>query len=300
MAPTNPAARSLVFMPIRPVRACALAMFSAALFVTNFFSSPLLNAQEATDQAPKNDLTEGLLDLLIEPSKTGNGQMPAGPTSTPAVDRQLQSELSDKPAPASIPRTTEQAVMGEDIGTLGKHPLAEVQSEMETAALWLRNLRPVDKTQGVQREIVARLDRLIGELEQQQPQTAPASSNTSASDTKQTKQSSQTGDDSRQPGSKSELAEKASTQEPSSRDPADPAHAAENGSESGPSQPGLSSPSSQRRSNVVDLNDPTALQRSAWGSLPDRVRDQMQSRMVERFLPSYREDIEAYYRALAK
>lgn len=51
---------------------------------------------------------------------------------------------------------------------------------------------------------------------------------------------------------------------------------------------------------IVDLNDPRALQRSAWGNLPERTREQMQSRMVERFLPAYREEIEAYYRALVK
>jgi hypothetical protein len=46
------------------------------------------------------------------------------------------------------------------------------------------------------------------------------------------------------------------------------------------------------------MADPKRLQQDVWGQLPEQVRKQMQSRMVERFLPSYRPQIEAYFRAL--
>ena len=37
---------------------------------------------------------------------------------------------------------------------------------------------------------------------------------------------------------------------------------------------------------TVELADPKALQQDVWGQLPSRVRQQMQSRMVEQFLPA--------------
>ncbi|MBX3423657.1 MAG: hypothetical protein KF752_19035 [Pirellulaceae bacterium] len=40
------------------------------------------------------------------------------------------------------------------------------------------------------------------------------------------------------------------------------------------------------------------LQRGVWGHLPERVRSQLEARMVDQFLPSYRQQLEAYYRAL--
>jgi hypothetical protein len=36
-----------------------------------------------------------------------------------------------------------------------------------------------------------------------------------------------------------------------------------------------------------------------WGHLPERIRQQMMSRMVERFLPQYEASIEEYFRRLS-
>jgi hypothetical protein len=44
--------------------------------------------------------------------------------------------------------------------------------------------------------------------------------------------------------------------------------------------------------------DPGQLQRGVWGHLPDQIKSQLQARMAEQFLPTYREQLEAYYRAL--
>lgn len=49
---------------------------------------------------------------------------------------------------------------------------------------------------------------------------------------------------------------------------------------------------------VAQPRDPGELQQSVWGHLPDRVRSQLEARMAEQFLPSYRAQLEAYYRAL--
>ena len=46
------------------------------------------------------------------------------------------------------------------------------------------------------------------------------------------------------------------------------------------------------------MNAPQAYQQTVWGLLPDRVRESMQARMVEQFLPTHREQMEVYYQKL--
>ena len=50
----------------------------------------------------------------------------------------------------------------------------------------------------------------------------------------------------------------------------------------------------------VQRNARELLQQEGWGQLPERVRKQLQSRMVEEFLPSYRQQIEAYFQQLLR
>lgn len=52
------------------------------------------------------------------------------------------------------------------------------------------------------------------------------------------------------------------------------------------------------RKSQGSLADPVALQRGLWGKLPEQSRRAMETQMVERFLPSHRRQIEAYYRIL--
>ena len=42
------------------------------------------------------------------------------------------------------------------------------------------------------------------------------------------------------------------------------------------------------------------LMRRIWGQLPDKVRDEMQAPMSEKFLPKYERLIEEYYKRLAE
>lgn len=284
---------------------CLLVLTLGALvlpLISTAWAAPQLpNTAPAQPPTAKRDLTEGLLDLLTEPSATEKSDRPAQPptpsprpasenTSKDGASPGLQSTLV--PDAARIDDTQ----IGEDLGALRQHPLAEVQLEMQTAAGWLRSRSSKEKTQDLQRNIVARLDQLIDDLEKQ----APESSSSSASLTNDVPQSkpSEQKRQTEPTGSRSQLAEATDRQTgPRSSSSTQPDAAGQND----PSPEGPSSERSQPgRNAIVDLNDPTALQRSVWGNLPDRVRDQMQSRMVERFLPSYREDIEAYYRALVK
>lgn len=277
---------------------------------------------------PKRDLTEGLLDLLNEPAATPDAPDASKARAAPAKSKNPAAAGSERRKVAadevpddqnSLPispaaRDASRDIEGEDIGA--NNPLNEVKRGMSTAADWLRKQTPVDQTQNLQQDIVAQLDQLIGELEKKSPQGSASNSASGA-----TSRSNEMADAHTPNGTSPESA---------SQSQSDLAHRADGpaGQDSNPSNEGerskvqshksnrpgsdssgenashqdspSSSGSMQRKDAVVDLNDPTALQRSAWGNLPDRVRDQMQSRMVERFLPGYREEIEAYYKALSK
>ncbi|MCC6509783.1 MAG: hypothetical protein IT423_11785 [Pirellulaceae bacterium] len=302
--------------------------------------------------ATQRDLTEGLLDLLQEPAKnepdpkaSKSGAKPSNAQVEPKSS-QPAIESTSQPASDSSKRTS-----GEDIGEPPLDPLTEVQLGMSTAAARLRTRTELVKTQGLQRDIVARLDDLIGQLEQRadsENNSSQSNSDQSNSDQSNSDQStsdpnnSSSNNSSSTPGNASNrtqssalppnsLSPSANNQSPDRRasdrssadKPSSPSDRSPNNSAAQPSEGQSDDPSNdqegsqdstgqdgrvsqpgtgskQARQIVVDLNDPAALQRSAWGSLPERVREQMQSRMVERFLPGYREEIEAYYRALAK
>lgn len=274
-------------------------------------------APPAQQPQTEQDLTEGLLDLLTEPApqpatpspkrteSADNTKTPTQPDASP--DAQPGAEPSTEPAKSSTPSPlggsrglgakdfgAGDLGDGEDLGASGTNPLAEVRMEMLTAAGWLRDQSAVDKTEQLQRDIVARLDQLIDDLSQQPtPQSPPPSEEPqSPSDTQPPQQ-----DRGQEASAKQAEGNERTREQQTVRDmtTADEARADARGTEGQPA-PGTV----ERKGVVVDLNDPTALQRSAWGNLPDRVREQMQSRMVERFLPGYREQIEAYYRALSR
>ena len=293
---------------MKPLRTLTLAIVCCAPMGSMAEDPP---TQRATSPS---ELTEGLLDLLKEPAKTSSSNgAPARPSQpgNPAVAPPLD---------------------GEDIGKGPANPLAEVQLGMSTLANWLRAKSDLARTKELQRDVVLRLDELIGQLENQSPSQSNSSSGSSSSsssgsaqqksDSQSTSSSEPTAANNAQSanrsanGNKADSGNKAESSSGSSDNPADPSSTGNEPSNSKSSnnnrpgqsagrdpqqalgQPGISKIG--ERSVTVDLNDPRALQRSAWGSLPDRMREQMQSRMVERFLPSYRDEIEAYYRALVK
>lgn len=118
----------------------------------------------------------------------------------------------------------------------------------------------------VQDEIVSELDRLIAQFEQN----------------KSSKTSSQQSNKRQSAQQRSESNSKQT--EPNDNSPTTP----NTGNSPGDS--------AAQASSEVKLKNPTAMQQDVWGHLPAKVRSQMQSRMVEEFLPSYREKIESYYR----
>lgn len=290
---------------------------------------PMLNALEpppggSGQPATQSELTAGLLDLLKEPAKDNSpasqnsspsmpdpGTAPSANDADPGLKAKAGQEPPD-PNPSLEPGRDRESSAG------ASQPLAEVQQGMQTLAGWLRSKSEVQRTKQLQRDIVTRLDDMIGQLEQANTQTSPstsgptspstgsasdprnASPTSTASNDKSSTAQPRPGQSSRQPGESGSTDPNNNSTDPagqSGRNPDNPLANNQGGNSQAPGQPG----SAARAGNVtVDLNDPRALQRSAWGNLPERVREQMQSRMVERFLPSYRDEIEAYYRALVK
>ena len=216
-------------------------------------------------QSSEPDLTEGLLDLLNEPTPQ--------PTPAPVVGG---GKGEFKPSDVGLE--------GEDLGENGTHPLTSVRQSMLIAAGLIQRGATGSETQQLQADIVQRLDELIEQLEQtprnqnEQPQPQNEQQRNQTTEQQLEQQSEQ--QQARQ--STASMGEESESKEVSESD-------------GEPQQPGLSG---REASGQLRLADPKALQQDVWGHLPERMRAQMQSRMVEQFLPSHREQIEAYFRAL--
>lgn len=245
----------------RPATAILVGMFLCHVSMPN-----LLRGQAKSDsgQGGSSELVDGLLDLLKEP-QPDSPKLETDPTARPKL------------SPADV------GLDGEDLGEQSDNPLVSVRQSMWIAAGYLERGMTHAETQTLQSDIIRRLDELIAQVEQANQQQRPEESQQA----------------SRQPqndASQSTQEMQFSNPQPANRDKAEPG-ATEPSMEPSESNPGQTG---ARANAIVDLADPQVLQQSVWGQLPERVRKQMQSRMVERFLPSYREQIAAYFQALLK
>lgn len=222
-------------------------------------------AQDSTIQtSPENaDLFDGLLELLDEPT----------PANTEGNAARIR--------PADV------GLEGVDTHEQSNNPLESVRQSMLIAAGYLSQGVTDTETQQLQSDIVQRLDALIAELEQaesnRQSQSQPRQEAS-----REDQQHDSAGETQSSPNQPSET--RTPNQESGDEQPQDPGDG--DSTQNSPGQQGASAKA------VVDMLDPQALQQSVWGQLPEQVRKQMQSRMVERFLPSYRRQIEAYFQAL--
>ena len=214
-----------------------------------------------------SELTQGLLDLLAEPKAAESGLTPSD-VARPKI------------SPADV------GLDGEDLGEASNsNPLNSVRQSMMIAAGYLQKGVTNTQTQQLQANIVERLDDIIQQLEQSPPpnRSPREQQQTSTSQSQQAEQRQQQARTTKPPKTTG------SDQADQSDEPGQP-----NG------VPDDRPTARSSRSLAVDLADPKLLQQSVWGQLPERVRQQMQSRMVEQFLPAYREQIEAYFQALLK
>lgn len=239
----------------------------ALLLISSGGSTLMAQDTKSKEQA---ELVDGLLDLLNEPPPVMKKPAESSPAGTSSG------------APSGIELDDEQ------LGQQAANPLYGVRQNMLIAAGYLSKGFVNQQTRQLQTEIVERLDELIDELEQ---------SNSSQQQAAQQQEQQQ-----RQQQAQSEQQSSAANQTQASTSPAATENQAAGDTER---QPGQSEPTSdspaQKGQAVrpkVELVDPKTLQQNVWGQLPEQVRKQMQSRMVEEFLPSYRQQIEAYFQAL--
>jgi hypothetical protein len=236
----------------------ALTVWAGSSLAAQDITPPPPSAPVPAPAEPQPELVEGLLDLLQQPR-------PA-----PAGDDSQRQQLSPE----------DLGLGGEDLSDRSANPLEAVRQSMLIAAGFLHKGLADNDTQQLQEDIVQRLDDLIAEMEKAQSEQR---------NSKSQQQTAQTEAES----SQESAAEQEPRQEQSSSDDQSRPPEAGDQADDGPGQD--SAASTQGR---VRLADPRALQQSVWGQLPEQVRKQMQSRMVEQFLPSYREQIEAYFQAL--
>lgn len=242
-----------------PVVGCCYATLAITL------GSSALIAQE-TKSKEQAELVDGLLDLLKEPTPT---------TPQPS-----------EPVPAATP--TDVGIENEQQFAHAGNPLQGVRESMLIVAGHLSKGLVNQQTRQLQTGIVARLDELIDELEQSNSSQQQAAQQQQQQQMQQQTQSEQRSSASSQP------------QSSDSQSSSDSQTASDTEKQSTNSEASADSPAQkgQAAKPKVELVDPKTLQQNVWGQLPEQVRKQMQSRMVEEFLPSYRQQIEAYFQAL--
>ncbi|WP_145074597.1 hypothetical protein [Aureliella helgolandensis] len=217
-------------------------------------------------------MLDGLLDLLTdpEPSTAQESALDGSSPATPPVPQITPEDLG---------------LDGEDLGEQAENPLAAVRQSMLIAAEYLKQGSAASETQLLQQNIVQRLDELIDEIKSaQKRQKQSQQSTSSAGEAQEPSQTTPSAPPQTSPSSNS------STASADQDDGTDP-----NTEPSVGNRPGETG---RAAAGDVQLADPRALQENVWGQLPERVRKQLQSRRVEQFLPSHRQQIEAYFRAL--
>ncbi len=230
----------------------------------------ILNTHLVAAQEPKSKeqsaLVDGLLDLLNEPANNSNQQPIKTATPTPGK-----------------PKSTHQELEGHS-----SNPLQGVRQSMQIAAGYLSKGVVNQQTRELQSDIVLRLDDLIEQLQQANEQSQQQQQQQEQQQSQQMTQSQQQ--------------QQSTTQSPSSPQQSPTTNPNGNDNERQPGQADTAPDSPAQKGEAanpnVNLVDPKVLQQNVWGQLPEQVRKQMQSRMVEEFLPSYRQQIEAYFQAL--
>lgn len=221
-----------------------------------------------------------LIVVMCVPSSV-LGQQTSGKTSE-LTDGLLN--LLGKPSESESPSITDAAkengsASGVDIearSSLADGSSNSIHQSMILAADSLRQ-RATSRTQQLQSQILSELDELIQNAEERKQNSERESSQSRRSSQQQEQQ---------EQGSRPKVERGDHEQDPTAKEEQRPGGS--------PGQTGAVADSN------VQLSDPKALQESVWGQLPEQVRKQMQSRMVEQFLPSYQLQIEAYFKALLR
>lgn len=188
---------------------------------------------------------------------------------TNSLDKLLEQGMQGDATPNFDPRS-----MGEDVGRpQGQSPLTGIHAAMQQAKQLVQQQESLPQAQATQEQIVADLQRLIDQLEKQQSQSSKSK------DQKKKKQQKSQRTAAKKPGKQSKQGQKPAAGKQAARE-------------------------STVRLGSADAADgqpsPDELMKQAWGSLPERVREQMLQSASDEFLPKYREEIERYFERLAE
>lgn len=235
-------------------------MLLIAAVLTLWVSALALAQQAGTGDKPAEpSVDEKLLDSLGGDLLEGLDDIPADPS----FDQPDATNPDDKPLLDQLE--------GEDIGAEGENDLSRISRQMKLVQARISQQEVSEKTQDLQKQIVADLNTLIKQIQQQQKkqQGSPSSSKTQ-----------NPGGEVKQPSN-----------QPNAGQPQQP-----NDKPSRNSEEKLT----ERDAKPADAEAMQALVKRVWGHLPDRVRQEMQNASVEEFLPKYQELIEDYFRRLAE
>lgn len=184
----------------------------------------------------------------------------------------------------------------------GENPLEVISLGMLTASKYLREGQTGNTTQDVQSNVLMRLDELIDQTEKQskKPKSSQSSAASQRSSKRQMPRPSQPKNADKQRSTQPNKSEGGQESEEDQGEQQRSNSAADNDTaDSGvPRGDGSQAPDGSNASKA-ELGAAKALQQGVWGHLPERIRQQMMSRMVERFLPEYEASIEEYFRKLS-
>ncbi len=192
------------------------------------------------------------------------------------IPAEPRSAVPPPAKPAAPPRETdersergliEQRDMGEDLGQTSEGRLASIGRQMRVAEGLIAREVTSAQTQRAQQQVIRDLEQLIEDLNQPSQDAHPGAAAPA------------------QPGDKSSGAGRIG-----------------NGENAGVEQAARESDERPEReaTDRAQLAQLPVLWKQIWGHLPPRVRDQMQSAVVEEFLPQYERLIEQYYSRLAE
>jgi len=245
-------------------RVCTLlqaAICLAAIAVGSNLSTAAETPRPATKPPADELLQNSMDDALLQ-----DLSIPAKPKSEP----QRAAKDDEMPARSEADFEAllrEQLGAGEDVGQPSEDRLGTIGRRMRLAESLIGRQVTSQQTQRLQQQVIQDLARLIEELNKQG-------------------QSSQSGAPS--------PAERGAKPKGKSR--------AGSGENTGTTQPAKDS-TDRTEGTASDREELARVQimlKQVWGHLPPKIRDQMQSALIEQFLPKYERLIEEYYSRLAE
>lgn len=196
----------------------------------------------------------------------------------------------------------EDATGGKRSFDAGQNPFEVISLGMLTASKFLREGETGSTTQNVQTNVLMRLDELIEQSEKQskKPKSSTSSAASQRSSKRQTSRQSPPKDANQQRTNQQNQSEGGQESEKDQGEQRGNSKTDDDGeTESDMPSGNGSQPPGGSKSTKAELGSAKALQQGVWGHLPERIRQQMMSRMVERFLPEYEASIEEYFRKLS-